>query len=169
MVLSLFSLSGPRKREHSMSSVSFYCYIPLPASFSAHNDKNPDWYPHERLQGCLIKTGCITFPNLYYPIYYSKETNNCLIHLFTSCSKKFPSVCALVCVYLHFRKIATDKIPPCWANAFYGQLEIQFHFCILIIRHKTYAFRSGISTICDGTYIILTDIQLKCYSYSKLL
>lgn len=30
-------------------------------------------------------------------------------------------------------------------------------------------FESGVSTICDGNYLILIYIQLKGYSYSKLL
>lgn len=82
-----------------MLSVSFYFYRLLPASLPTRDDKDPDQYPTERLPSCPIKREYNNFTNLEYPIYYSEETNNHFIHLFTNCYKKFPSVCVCMCVH----------------------------------------------------------------------
>lgn len=125
MVLSLFSLSGPRKSEHPMSSVSFYYCRVLPASLPAHHDMDPGHNPNESLPGCLIKRECNNVPSLQCPIYYS-EANNHLVYLLIAMRNFFPCVCARACVLCvcafyekcvcvrtraHFMKIATDKIP----------------------------------------------------------
>lgn len=156
MVLNILSVSGSRKSKHPLSRASFYFYRLLPASPPAQNE--PRSISKWKAPRLPYKKGNALSPNLQCPIYYSKETNNHLIHLFTNCYKRF--LCA--CMHLHFKK--TDKILQAGQPPMVVLWEL---FCSHIwVCCKTYEFESGLNTTCNGIYIILTFIGLKCHSYS---